>query len=140
MDDRDISAQICEQVAQAYAEQSRLTVCGASSKPWRRSAGGSGTLSLAGHRGVVRHDPTELVVTVRAGTPLVELDQVLAEQGQMLPADCPDFPGGSTIGGALALGGSGSRQPWVGALRDFVLGVRMVNGLGEPCCRCPREN
>jgi glycolate oxidase FAD binding subunit len=89
------------------------------------------SLSVAGHRGVVSHDPTELVVTVRAGTPLAELDRELAQRGQMLASECPDFGGNSTIGGALALGWSGSRQPYAGALRDFVLGARMVNGMGE---------
>ena len=131
MGNADLSADICDQVRQAHAEQCGLSICGASSKPWRRTESGLQILSLAGHRGVVRHDPTELVVTVRAGTPLAELDESLAKRGQMLAAECPDFPGGSTIGGALALGWSGSRQPWSGALRDFVLGCRMVNGLGE---------
>jgi glycolate oxidase FAD binding subunit len=132
MADTDRSADICAQVLQACSEQSRLSVCGASSKPWRRADPDIKTLSLAAHRGVVSHDPAELVVTVRAGTLLAELDAILAEEGQMLAAECPDFAGGSTIGGALALGWSGSRQPWSGSLRDFVLGCRMVNGLGEP--------
>ncbi|MCZ6830334.1 MAG: FAD-binding protein, partial [Gammaproteobacteria bacterium] len=127
----DTSAELCDQILQALSERSHLNVCGASSKPWRQADPDLQMLSVAGHRGVVRHDPTELVVTVRAGTPLAELDQSLAERGQMLAAECPDFPGGSTIGGALALGWSGSRQPYAGALRDFVLGARMVNGLGE---------
>ena len=132
MADTDCSADICAQVLQACFEQSRLGVCGASSKPWRCVDPDIETLSLAAHRGVVSHDSPELVVTVRAGTPLAELDAILAQQGQMLAAECPDFSGRSTIGGALALGWSGSRQPWSGSLRDFVLGCRMVNGLGEP--------
>ena len=132
MPDNDISAELCEQVRRAHAEQSGLEIRGASSKPWRRMDAGRASLQAVRHSGIVSHDPTELVVTVRAGTTLVALDQALAERGQMLAAECPDFPGGSTVGGALALGWSGSRRPYAGALRDFVLGCRMVNGLGEP--------
>ena len=70
-------------------------------------------------------------VTVRAGTRLAELDAVLAEAGQMLAPDVPDFNGNSTIGGAVALGWGGSRAPFAGQVRDTVLGMRIINGLGE---------
>ena len=86
---------------------------------------------MAEHSGVVAYDPSELVIVVRAGTTLLELDRVLAEQGQMLVAEPPSFADASTVGGAIALGWSGSRRPFGGALRDAVLGVRMINGLGE---------
>ncbi len=131
MDSLDISAEIRERVLQARAERVPVRVCGARSKPWMNRYGVEQCLQVGGHRGVVRHDPTELVVTARAGTPLAELDAILAERGQMLAAECPDFNAASTLGGALALGWSGSRAHWCGSLRDAVLGVRMVNGLGE---------
>jgi glycolate oxidase FAD binding subunit len=117
-------------VVEAYRAGRRLRVEGAASKPWMAGFEGE-RLSLTEHRGVVTHDPTELVVTVRAGTPLAELDAALAEQGQYLAAECPDFAASSTIGGALATGWSGSRRPYAGSLRDAVLGCRMINGEGE---------
>jgi glycolate oxidase FAD binding subunit len=88
-------------------------------------------LSIADYRGVVDYQPDELVVTVRAGTPLDELDAVLGERNQMLAAEAPNFNGGSTIGGAVALGWAGSRSAFVAGLRDAVIGLRMINGLGE---------
>ncbi len=88
-------------------------------------------LEIAEHRGIISYQPSELVVTVRAGTPLLELQAVLAEQGQMLAAECPDFGEASTVGGAIALGWSGSRGFFSGSLRDAVLGLRMINGFGD---------
>ena len=87
-------------------------------------------LPTTGFRGVVRYDPDDLVVTVRTGTPLTELEAVLAEHGQMLGFEPPGRQG-STIGGAVALGWSGPRRPFAGALRDHLIGVRMLDGQGR---------
>lgn len=125
----DLSPQLLEQIREARSRGERLQVVGGASKPWMRPGGPR--LSLAGHSGVISYDPSELVITVRAGTRLSELDAVLAERGQMLAMEAPDFNGGSTIGGAVALGWSGSRSAFAGGVRDAVLGLRMVNGLGE---------
>ena len=81
--------------------------------------------------GVVDYEPSELVVTVRAGTRLRELLALLAERGQCLPFEPPQFGVGSTIGGAVAAGLSGPARASVGSLRDYVLGVQIVNGKGE---------
>ncbi len=126
----DMTSQLLAQVRDARAGGRRLRVSGARSKPWMATATGE-LLSVSGHRGVIQYEPSELVITVRAGTPLAELDAVLAEQGQMLAMEAPDFNGGSTIGGAVALGWGGSRSIFAGGVRDAVLGLRMVNGLGE---------
>src|SRR5699024_2162920 len=83
------------------------------------------------HRGIVNYRPGELTVTVRAGTPLAELEQTLAEQGQMLAFEPPYFGAGATIGGTIAAGLSGPARATAGAARDFVLGVRIVNGRGQ---------
>jgi glycolate oxidase FAD binding subunit len=71
------------------------------------------------------------VVSARAGTPLVELTATLAEKGQWLAFEPPHFAPTATVGGMLASGLSGPRRQAVGAVRDFVLGVKLLNGLGE---------
>ncbi|MFJ3055337.1 glycolate oxidase subunit GlcE [Herbaspirillum sp. NPDC087042] len=88
------------------------------------------SLSLQAYRGIVHYEPDDLVITVRAGTPLAEIDRVLAQRGQMLGFE-PPAPSGATIGGAVALGWSGPRRPFAGALRDHLLGVRMLDGMGR---------
>jgi glycolate oxidase FAD binding subunit len=121
-----------ERVREARAAGGALAICGAGSKPWMpRYLSGREKLSLRQYSGIISHDPGELVVTVKAGTPLAELEAALAERGQMLPMEAPDFNGGSTIGGAVALGWAGSRSVFAGGVRDSVLGLRMINGLGE---------
>ena len=81
--------------------------------------------------GIVAYEPKELVVTVRAGTPLAELEAVLAAQGQCLPFEPPHFGPGATVGGMVAAGLSGPARASVGSVRDYVLGVTLVNGRGE---------
>jgi len=89
-------------------------------------------LEMGGYSGVVAYEPRELVLTVRAGTPLSEVDALLAAERQMLPFEPPRFGARSpTIGGIVASGLSGPRRPYAGAVRDFVLGARIVNGKGE---------
>jgi glycolate oxidase FAD binding subunit len=88
-------------------------------------------LTTGEHTGIVSYEPSEMVVTVRAGTPLLELQAVLAAQGQQLGVECPQLSTRATIGGAVAMGMSGSSRPFTGAMRDYVLGVRMLNGLAE---------
>ncbi|WP_265583839.1 glycolate oxidase subunit GlcE [Chitinimonas koreensis] len=88
-------------------------------------------LTLAGHAGVIDYAPSELVVSVRAGTPVAELDALLAGSSQMLASEPPTFGGRATVGGALATGWSGPRRPWAGSLRDHLLGLTLVDGRGE---------
>lgn len=125
--DGDHADVLAGRVAEAFRSGEPLAVRGAGT----RAADGPGApLVVAGHAGVVDYAPTELVVTARAGTPLDELDAVLAAEGQMLGCE-PPRRGPSTVGGALACGLSGPGRPWYGALRDFVLGTRIINGRGE---------
>ncbi|MDZ7809652.1 MAG: glycolate oxidase subunit GlcE [Arhodomonas sp.] len=86
---------------------------------------------MAEHRGIVNCAPTELILTARAGTPLAEIESALAEQGQMLAFEPPRFGGDGSLGGAVAAGIAGPRRPFAGAVRDMVLGIRLVNGRGE---------
>lgn len=82
-------------------------------------------------QGIISYEPSELVVTARCGTPLAELEAVLAEKGQCLAFEPPHFGPGATVGGMVAAGLSGPARASVGAVRDFVLGVRCINGRGE---------
>ncbi|HMW18594.1 MAG TPA: glycolate oxidase subunit GlcE [Accumulibacter sp.] len=92
----------------------------------------SGTpFEVAAYRGIVAYEPTELVVTARAGTTLSELSAVLAERGQWLPCEPPHFGPSATVGGMLACGLSGPGRAAAGAVRDFVLGVKLLTGNGE---------
>ena len=81
--------------------------------------------------GIAHYEPTELVISARAGTPLAELERELAAQGQMLAFEPPRFEGRATIGGTVASGLSGPRRAYCGAVRDFVLGIEMIDGQGR---------
>lgn len=89
------------------------------------------TLDISPHRGIIDYHSAELVITVRAATPVADITQVLHEQGQMLPFDPPLFDGKATLGGTLACNLSGPARPWSGSVRDAVLGLRLINGKGE---------
>lgn len=84
------------------------------------------------YSGIVHYDPSELVVTVRCGTPLAELEALLARQGQCLAFEPPHFAPGGTVGGMVATGLSGPRRMSVGAVRDFILGTVLLSAAGEP--------
>lgn len=127
----DLQAKLIEQVQDAASRQHPLQIRGNGSKAfYGRDITGT-ALDVGQHRGVTSYTPSELVVTARAGTTLVELEATLAEQGQMLGFEPPHFGCDATIGGAVASGLSGPRRPYAGAARDFVLGVNCINGKGE---------
>jgi len=127
----DIAAQLQDSVRAAIADRRPLRLHGGDSKAFYGNPVQGQPLGLSGHRGIISHEPTELVLTARAGTPLLEIEQRLAEQGQMLSFEPPHFGGGATIGGAVASGLGGPRRPWGGAPRDQVLGTRVLDGQGR---------
>ncbi len=88
-------------------------------------------LDVTPYRGVVEYQPEELFVTARAGTPLRELEEILAERGQRLAFEPPFVGRGATVGGMVAAGLSGPRRPFAGSVRDHLLGVRVLTGRGE---------
>jgi len=128
---QDQSAQLQERVKQALAEKQPLAIRGGSSKAFLGREPLGEPLELAGHSGVVNYEPTELVVTVRGGTALDDLERALTEQGQMLTFEPPNFSGHSSIGGSVACNLSGPARPYAGAARDALLGVTLLNGKGE---------
>ena len=114
----------------AAARATPLRIRGGGTKDFYGNPPEGEPLETAGHAGIVAYEPTELVVTVRAGTRLAELEAALAEQGQMLAFEPPHF-GDATVGGCVAAGLSGPRRATAGAARDFVLGVKVLDGKGE---------
>ncbi len=127
----DQSDTLLEQVRAAAQSGSPLVIVAGNSKPRPGRETPGQRLDLSGHQGVVDYQPGELVITVRAGTTIEELEKTLAEQRQYLAFEPPQFGTKSTIGGTVACGLSGPRRPYAGAIRDFVLGVKMINGRGE---------
>lgn len=127
----DASEQLLEQVNQALAANTPLRIQGGGSKAHIGRPVEGALLDTRAHRGIVTYDPTELVITVRAGTPLAELEAALDEANQMLPCEPPHLGEGATVGGMIAAGLSGPRRPWSGSVRDFVLGTRVITGHGK---------
>jgi glycolate oxidase FAD binding subunit len=121
---------IADAVRGAVHARRKLRILGAGSKQFYPASIEGDELRVAGYSGIVDYDPAELVLTARAGTPLAEIEQALAAHGQMLAFEPPQF-GGGTLGGCVATGWSGPRRAYAGAVRDFVLGVQIVDGRGE---------
>jgi glycolate oxidase FAD binding subunit len=130
-DSNDISETLKARVEAAIADRTPLAIVGGGSKRFMGRSVQAENFDVGAHQGIVSHEPSELVVTVRAGTPLEILETALAEQGQMLPFEPPRFGESATLGGTIACGLSGPRRPYAGAARDFVLGVKLLNGRGE---------
>ncbi|ACC76415.1 glycolate oxidase subunit GlcE [Paraburkholderia caribensis] len=130
-DSMDDSARLIAQVQRAIAQHTPLRIRGSDSKRFLGRDVQGEELDTRSHRGIVAYDPTELVITERAGTPLVELNTVLDDADQMLPCEPPLFNSTGTIGGAVASGLSGPRRPWAGSMRDFVLGCRVITADGD---------
>lgn len=132
MQNNDISEALQSRIQNAIEANRTLTIRGGGSKAfYGNSVTCDEALGLSAHQGIVAYEPSELAITVRAGTPLSELEKLLAENGQMIPFDPPDFDGSATIGGAIATGLSGPRRPYTGSVRDALLGVKTINGKGE---------
>lgn len=127
----DFIQRTCEIITEAASRRAALRIEGGGSKSFYGRATVGEVLQTGGYRGIVDYEPSELVVTARAGTPLGELEERLAMQGQMLPFEPPRFGGPATIGGAVATGLSGPRRPYGGASRDAMLGCEIINGFGE---------
>ncbi|MDQ5906345.1 MAG: glycolate oxidase binding subunit [Pseudomonadota bacterium] len=108
-----------------------LRIRGGGSKDFYGQALRGDVLDTSAYRGIVTYEPTELVVVVRAGTPLAELEAELFKKGQCLPFEPPHYGPQATVGGMVAAALSGPRRAAVGAVRDYVLGVKMIDGKGE---------
>lgn len=118
-------------IKEAAAQKRPLCIRGGGTKDFYGAALRGHKLDTTEYRGIVSYEPTELVITARAGTPLAEVEAALDEKGQMLAFEPPHFGAAATVGGCVAAGLSGPRRPYAGALRDFLLGVRMLDGRGS---------
>ncbi|QJP10790.1 glycolate oxidase subunit GlcE [Pseudomonas multiresinivorans] len=126
----DASADLLEQVNQALHARTPLRLRGGDSKAFLGRPVNGMELDTRAHCGIVSYDPTELVLTARAGTPLAEIEAALEAAGQMLPCEPPNYST-ATFGGMVAAGLSGPRRPWSGSVRDYVLGTRVITGHGK---------
>ncbi len=124
-------SQLQEQVRVAISEARPLRIVGGNSKRHLGREPTGQPINVGNYTGVVEYQPTELVITIRAGTPVLDLQNILAEQDQSLACDPPKFDGKATVGGSLACNQSGPARPWHGSIRDHVLGIRLINGKGE---------
>lgn len=123
--------QLIAQIRAASGAGTPLRIVGGDTKRFYGEPAQGEVLSMAAWAGIVSHEPTELVITVRTGTSLAEVEAALAEKGQCLPFEPPHFGEGSTVGGMVAAGLSGPARSSAGGVRDFVLGCRFINGRGE---------
>ena len=123
--------QITDRIQAAAADRTPLRLCGGGTKDFYGQSLQGDPLDLTPLNGITSYEPSELVVTARAGTPLAELEAVLAEKGQCLAFEPPHFAPGATVGGMVAAGLSGPARASAGSVRDFVLGVKLINGKGE---------
>ena len=124
-----------DRIRSAYSDKTPLKIIGGNSKDFYGNNVSKHSnievLETRIHQGVISYEPSELVITARAGTPLKEIEALLTENNQMLPLEPPHFDEHATLGGAIATGLSGSRRPFTGSARDFVLGTKIITGKGD---------
>jgi len=126
----DVIQQLSATIREANAAGRALRIHGGGSKDFYGGPLRGEPLDVRPYRGVVEYEPTELVITARAGTPLAEVEDVLRREGQMLAFEPPHFGEHATLGGCIAAGLSGPRRMYAGAARDLVLGIRLMSGEG----------
>ncbi|SFA79328.1 glycolate oxidase FAD binding subunit [Collimonas sp. OK607] len=131
MDAELFKQQARAQILAAGAEHRPLEIRGGGSKSWYGQQVQGELLDTRAYSGVIDYEPTELVITARCGTPLAEVEALLAQHNQMLAFEPPHFGGAATLGGTVASGLSGPSRQAVGALRDFVLGAVLMDGKGD---------
>lgn len=122
---------IAARIKSAQAQGEPLRIRGGGSKDFYGGAHQGAVLSTGSLKGIIAYEPSELVLTARAGTPLAEIEATLRERGQMLAFEPPHFAAPATFGGCIAAGLSGPRRAYAGSVRDFVLGVRLLDGKGD---------
>jgi glycolate oxidase FAD binding subunit len=121
---------LADAIRDAAARRAPLRIRGGGSKDFYGRETAGEVLDTRRYSGIVDYEPTELVITARAGTSLSEMESTMRERGQMLACEPPYYAAGTTLGGCVAAGLSGPRRPYAGSVRDLILGVRMLDGKG----------
>ena len=129
--DNDVSLSLQNTIQNAITEKSSVYIHGGNSKLFYGNIVDAPALDVSQHTGIIDYDPTELCITVRAGTLLSDIEKTLAAENQILPFEPPQYTSKATIGGAIAAGISGPRRAYSGSIRDAILGVKIINGHGE---------
>ncbi len=129
--DNDISSDLQQRVLESIASKQPLYIHGGNSKAFYGNTVDAKPLDVSQHTGIISYEPTELCVTLRAGTLLSDLETLLNNTNQILPFEPPQYTTETTIGGAIAAGISGPRRAYTGSVRDAILGVKIINGNGE---------
>jgi glycolate oxidase FAD binding subunit len=127
----DVIERWSDRVRKAAASKTALRLAGGGSKDFYGQELAGERFDTTEYAGVVDYDPTEMVITARCGTPLAEVESALREKGQMLAFEPPAFGLAATLGGCIACGLSGPRRAYAGAVRDDMLGVRVLDGYGN---------
>jgi glycolate oxidase FAD binding subunit len=120
-----------QRVIAATADKQALCLRGGGTKDWYGESPQGAIFDTRPYAGIIAYDASELVITVRCGTPLAELEAVLAKQGQMLGFEPPHFGPQATVGGMVAAGLAGPGRASAGCVRDFLLGLQLLDGRGE---------
>ena len=120
-----------EQILNAAKNKSPLSIEGGGTKSWYGNPNHFTKLDTRPYSGILEYQPEELVITACAGTPLKEIEAALKQKNQVLAFEPPHFGENATFGGAIAAGLAGPGRITVGNFRDFVLGVRMLDGKGQ---------
>jgi len=131
MRDSDNSSVLQQQVTDSANAKRALHIKGGNTKAFYGRDISADVLDVSEHSGIISYEPTELVITARAGIPLKAIEQALAAKNQILGFEPPHFGEHATLGGTIACNFSGPRRAAAGAARDFVLGSKLINGKGE---------
>ena len=130
--DNDISEELQQQVAAIAAVGGRTRlVAGGSKAFYGETVSDAVDIEVADHSGIIDYDPAEMVMTLRSGCRLTEVNQLLQENNQQFAFEPPLYTDATTIGGMVASGLCGPRRAFAGNLRDFLLGAKIINGRGE---------
>lgn len=131
IEDIDIEAELATQIAAVSATGGEIEIFGNGSKRFYGEPMEALPIDVSAHSGIIDYDPAELVITLRTGCKLSHIEALLAKNRQMFGFEPPYFGADATIGGMVASGLAGPRRAFSGSIRDFVLGVKMLDGRGE---------
>ena len=131
LDDISIEDELQAQVGAVAASGGEIEIIGGGSKRFYGESIEALPIDVSAHSGIIDYDPAELVITLRAGCKLAQVEALLAEQRQMFGFEPPCFGEDATIGGMVATGLAGPRRAYAGSIRDFVLGIKLLDGRGQ---------